>query len=308
MARARRAPRPRQGRTRLRRAGLVAVALLGIGVLAAACGGGTPGQAVVSVGKTATTTGPSAGPSGSSASVENGSPRLRRLHAHPRRTEDARSHHQRRGSAYLGNSGLGIQSEHSPVHRVRTMNVSTFCRKRATRPAPPPSRPAGGPAADCLTVSQCYAPRQFLVAYGIQPLLDRGITGRGVTVVLPEEAETGPARPEPITDIGQSVTDIRKDLADFDSRFGLPPAHLQESMTLAGSSASPWLAGVEEVEDTELVHAVAPDATIRELLGRPGGREQPGEARRHVRHVRADRGQRRSGDVPKRHRPGLQRG
>src|SRR6202020_1929547 len=68
---------------------------------------------------------------------------------------------------------------------------------------------------------------------------------------------------------GQSVTDIRKDLADFDRRFGLPPAHLQESMTQAGSSASPWLAGVEEVEDTELVHAVAPDATIHELLVDP---------------------------------------
>jgi subtilase family serine protease len=35
--------------------------------------------------------------------------------------------------------------------------------------------------------------------------------------------------------------------------------------TLAGASASPWMASVEEVEDTELVHAVAPDATIREI-------------------------------------------
>ena len=162
--------------------------------------------------------------------------------------------------------------------------------------------------ADCLTVSQCYAPHQFLVAYGIQPLLDRGITGHGVTVVLPEEAETGPARPQPVTNLLQSVTDIRQDLADFDSRFGLPPAHIQVITTLAGSSASPWLAGVEEVEDTELVHAVAPDATIRRASGRPGGREHPGEARRHVRILRADRRQQRRGDVPKRHRPGLQRG
>jgi subtilase family serine protease len=106
------------------------------------------------------------------------------------------------------------------------------------------------------------------VAYGIQPLIDRGITGHGVTVVLPEEAETGPARPQPVTHLLQSVTDIRQDLADFDSRFGLPPARIQviKVKTLAGSSASPWLAGVEEVEDTELVHAVAPGATIRELL------------------------------------------
>jgi hypothetical protein len=125
--------------------------------------------------------------------------------------------------------------------------------------------PQGGVPADCLTVSGCYAPRQFLAAYGIQPLLDRGIDGRGVTVVLPEEAETGPARPQPITGLLRSVTDIRQDLADFDRRFGLPPARIQVITTLAGPSASPWLAGAEEVEDTELVHAVAPDATIREL-------------------------------------------
>ena len=113
------------------------------------------------------------------------------------------------------------------------------------------------------------------MAYGIQPLLDRGINGRGVTVVLPEEAETGPARPQPVTGLLQSVTDIRQDLADFDSRFGLPPARIQVITTLAGSSASPWLAGVEEVEDTELVHAVAPDATIRELLVDPADVSTP---------------------------------
>jgi subtilase family serine protease len=115
------------------------------------------------------------------------------------------------------------------------------------------------------------------VAYGIQPLLDRGTTGHGATVVLPEEAETGPAWPQSVNDLLQSVTDIRHDLADFDSRFGLPPAHIQviKTKTLAGSSASPWLAGVEEVEDTELVHAVAPDATIRELLVDPADVSTP---------------------------------
>ena len=97
------------------------------------------------------------------------------------------------------------------------------------------------------------------MAYGIQPLLDDGIDGRGQTVVLPEFAATAPASPP-------KVTDIRQDLADFDSRFGLPPARIQVITTLAGSSASPWLAGIEEVVDTEMVHAVAPDATIRELL------------------------------------------
>jgi subtilase family serine protease len=130
-------------------------------------------------------------------------------------------------------------------------------------PAPASARaagPAGSPGlADCLTASRCYAPGEVRVAYGIQPLLNKGIDGHGQTVVLPEFAETGPAAPP-------KVTDIRQDLADFDSRFGLPPAQIQVIPTLAGSSASPWLASIEEVVDAEMVHAVAPDATIRELL------------------------------------------
>ena len=128
--------------------------------------------------------------------------------------------------------------------------------------------PAGAGAMDCLGSQPCYTPRQFRVAYGIQALLDRGIDGRGVTVALPEQAETGPARTF-------AVTDIRRDVADFDSRFGLPPARIQVITTLAGSSASPWLASVEEVEDTELVHAVAPDATIREILVAPADVSTP---------------------------------
>jgi subtilase family serine protease len=132
--------------------------------------------------------------------------------------------------------------------------------------APAPASTAGAAAADCPGSLPCYTPRQFRVAYGIQPLLDRGIDGRGVTVALPEQAESGPVRPRPVSGLLQSVTDIRKDLAGFDSRFGLPPARIQVITTLAGSSASPWLASVEEVEDTELVHTVAPGAIIREIL------------------------------------------
>jgi subtilase family serine protease len=120
--------------------------------------------------------------------------------------------------------------------------------------------PASSPGpADCLTASRCYTPGQFREAYGIQPLLDHGINGRGQTVVLVEYAVTAPGSPP-------TVTDIRQDLADFDSRFGLPPARIQVITTLAGTAVSPWLALGEEVGDTEMVHAVAPDATIRELL------------------------------------------
>ena len=54
--------------------------------------------------------------------------------------------------------------------------------------APATANPPGGAgSADCLTTQPpCYVPQRLWVAYGIQLLLDRGITGRGQTIVLPE--------------------------------------------------------------------------------------------------------------------------
>jgi subtilase family serine protease len=119
-----------------------------------------------------------------------------------------------------------------------------------------PRLQANGGTADCASVTTCYTPQQLQVAYGVAPLLARGIDGRGETVVLPELAE--PQFPVP-------VSDIRQDLAQFDKLFHLPPAHLRSVTTLA-PSASPWLANGEEVLDTEMVHAIAPAATILELM------------------------------------------
>ena len=79
------------------------------------------------------------------------------------------------------------------------------------------ARGAAGPVFDCLTLASptCYSPRQFRTAYGIQSLTDRGITGRGETVVMPEFAATpGEA----------GVTDVRQDIARYDSVFSLPAA------------------------------------------------------------------------------------
>jgi subtilase family serine protease len=128
-----------------------------------------------------------------------------------------------------------------------------------------PARHSAGPTASAAVTacrhqyaSACYTPQQLRVAYGIQALLDRGTDGRGQTVVLMEFANA-PQQPAP------QVTDIRQDLALFDAVFGLPAALLQVDTSLAGSSW-PWLAGLEEVEDAEIVHAVAPDAAIRVIL------------------------------------------
>ncbi len=124
-------------------------------------------------------------------------------------------------------------------------------------------------ARDCLSTSQCYAPRQFRVAYGIEALLHHGIDGRGETVVLVEFAAPAGSAPR--------VTDIRQDLVRFDGMFGLPAARLDVVDSLA-RSPSPWLANTEEAEDTEIVHAVAPDAAIREVLISDAAAETPAKA------------------------------
>jgi subtilase family serine protease len=104
-------------------------------------------------------------------------------------------------------------------------------------------------------VVRCYSPGQYQVAYGVAPLLSTGVTGSGETVVMPELANAP----------GPDFTDIRQDLAAFDRKFGLPAARLRVTTTLAGAAA-PYVAGTEEVEDTEIVHAIAPGATLDVVL------------------------------------------
>jgi subtilase family serine protease len=251
----RRAARPRWPGARFCRASVLAVALLAVVALAAACGGG-----------------PSLSASGAVSTPSAGYQQAL-AYAHCMQSHGLPSFPDPKPGASFSIHGP-VGKPNSPAARANAacahlLSTTGTGASSTTAPATP------SPQVDCLTASQCYAPRQFLVAYSIQPLIARGITGHGVTVVLPEEAETGPARPQPVTDIRQSVTDIRTDLADFDRRFGLPAAHLQVITTLPGSTASPWLAGVEEVEDTELVHAVAPDATIRELPVDPADASSP---------------------------------
>ncbi len=99
----------------------------------------------------------------------------------------------------------------------------------------------------------CYSPQAYRVAYGVAPLLSRGIDGSGETVVMPELASSPPA------------TDIRRDMAAFDRQFGLSPAKLRVVSTIT-RSATPYLADEEEVQDTEMAHAIAPGATLDVVL------------------------------------------
>jgi subtilase family serine protease len=122
----------------------------------------------------------------------------------------------------------------------------------------------------CDSLATCYSPAQIRVAYGIQPLTDRGIDGRGQTVVLPEIAEQKLS-----PGVGAaSVTNIRQDLAGFDKLFHLPAPRLQVTTVLA-PGASRWLASGEEALDVEMIHAVAPAAAISVLLFNASGVDTP---------------------------------
>jgi subtilase family serine protease len=239
-----------------RRVGLVGVILVGVGVTTAACGGGTSSLS-------------------GAASIKSAGYQEAIAYAHCMQAHGVSNFPVPSRSEHINISGLLGGSPNSAPARANEVCQHLLSAHSSGMGKTTGSAGTPKPPADCLTASQCYAPHQFLEAYGVQELHDRGITGRGVTVVLPEEAEPGPARPQSITGIGESITDIRKDLADFDTRFGLPPARIQVITTLAGSFTSPWLAGAEEVEDTELVHAVAPDATIRELPVDPADVSSP---------------------------------
>jgi subtilase family serine protease len=142
--------------------------------------------------------------------------------------------------------------------------------------------PALTAASDCLLPpAACYTPAQFRVAYGVQPLLDRGIDGQGETVtdLVPAVSNAPPgstiivqagSTTRVVSPPGQppAVTDIRQDLERFDSLFRLPAARIQVVTSLVGS-ASRWQAGDEEAGDLEEVHMVAPAATLGVVLVPP---------------------------------------
>jgi len=162
------------------------------------------------------------------------------------------------------------------------------CTGGSGHPAPATPRataPALSAATDCFVApAACYTPSQFRVAYGIQPLLDSGIDGRGETITDLETAvslnappgstiiQAGPTSTATthVTVAGPpgqppAITDIRQDLARFDSLFRLPAARIQVVTSLAGS-ASRWQAASGEVGDLEELHMAAPAVTLRVVL------------------------------------------
>jgi subtilase family serine protease len=111
--------------------------------------------------------------------------------------------------------------------------------------------------AQCVTMftEPCYDPAQIRTAYDEQPLFNRGITGKGQTIV--------------IVDSFGSPT-IKSDLATFDSTFGLPappsfriiaPAGRIPAYDSTDANGDVGWAG-ETTLDVEWAHTIAPGANI----------------------------------------------
>jgi subtilase family serine protease len=108
----------------------------------------------------------------------------------------------------------------------------------------------------------CYSVQAFRNAYGISPLLKKGIDGRGQTVVI--VAWLASAAPP----VGPPTTNIFQDVSAFNSYFRLPPVKLTVVPETTAKASTDVAIG-EEVEDVEMVHAVAPGAAIRVVLTGP---------------------------------------
>src|SRR6266568_2682769 len=117
----------------------------------------------------------------------------------------------------------------------------------------------GTNAKGCLqsaTPPLCYTPQQLRVAYGVQPLIAKGITGKGRIIT--------------IIDAFQDPT-IRTDLHLFDTLFGLKDPQLNIIAPFGLTKFNPkdpaqtGFAG-EIALDVEWAHAIAPGATIDLVL------------------------------------------
>ena len=214
--------------------------------------------------------------SGGSASAGSATDPAELAYAHRMQTHDVPGFPDPNPSGSFGISINGSPHANSPAARANDacehlLPAGARGRQRRQRLAAPAS-PAGAAAADCPGSLPCYTPRQLRVAYGIQPLLDRGIDGRGVTVALPEEAESGPAGPSRSPPAGGH----RHSRQDLRTSTPVRTAARIQVITALAAVRFAVVAGVEEVEDTAAGVRRRPDATTAEILEPMVCRATPG--------------------------------
>jgi len=138
----------------------------------------------------------------------------------------------------------GINAPPSPAKKAQTFT------------APYPTTTANDlcPTRISFVVS-CQTPQSMRAAYGIAPLIQKGDTGQGQTVV-------------DIVSFGSPT--LQQDMNVFDQQFGLPPITIQQISPLHEPVYDPrhdrsgW--ADETTLDVEIIHALAPGANIVVLV------------------------------------------
>jgi subtilase family serine protease len=100
-------------------------------------------------------------------------------------------------------------------------------------------------------VHTCLTPHAIRQAYGIQPLIDKGFTGKGQTII-------------DLVSFGSPT--LQQDMDVFDKTFNLPPIDMQVISPLNVPEQDPhkdkegWAA--ETTLDVQIIHAIAPEAKV----------------------------------------------
>jgi subtilase family serine protease len=137
------------------------------------------------------------------------------------------------------NKGSATSSARTSLATVQVTNVTSANGTSSGCPAP------------LDTVTPCLTPQAIRTSYGIEPLIAKGFTGKGQTIVL-------------IVSFGSST--LKDDMDVYDQTFGLPPIDLQIVDPLqmpendTQNTKSAW-ASVTTLS-VQVIHAIAPEAKV----------------------------------------------
>ena len=136
-----------------------------------------------------------------------------------------------------------------------TSPTPTATHARNSSTATPTNTLADVCPAPLNNVAGCFTPHAMRVAYGVEPLIQKGFTGKGQTVI-------------DIVSFGSPT--LQTDVDAFSKQFGLPQVNIKIIAPLNVKEYDPngdkngWIG--ETTLDVEMIHAMAPDAGIVVLV------------------------------------------
>jgi len=154
-------------------------------------------------------------------------------------------------TAACGSAGAGSATNASTPTPVPSISRSTPAGSPTSAPFPADMATNDVCPTSISFTASCHTPQSMRVAYGIAPLIAKGFTGKGQTIV-------------DIVSFGSPT--LQQDMDLFDKQFGLPPITIQQMSPLNEPVSDPhhdragW--ADETTLDVEIMHALAPDANI----------------------------------------------